>query len=151
MTYASNAYRQNAARGASPVGQVALLYEQIVADLRRASQAIEAQDIEDRTNAINHAILIVGHLQSKLNFEAGGEVARHLEQFYELARQRLIEAQCQASPEILQEQIGFFLDLRDAWKEAERASAVPAGSLPGAAPTMPDNTASDGGSAGWSA
>ena len=123
MTDARSAYRENAVSGLSPVGQVILLYEQVVADLRRATRAMDESNIEDRTNAINHAILIVGHLQNKLNFEAGAEVARNLERFYNLMRQRLSEAQVQVSKPILEEQIGMLLDLRDAWKEVEASSA----------------------------
>ena len=78
MTDPRNAYRESAARGASAVGHVVLLYGQIVDDLRNAIQAIEACNIEERTNAINHAMVVVSHLQNSLNFEVGGAVATSL-------------------------------------------------------------------------
>lgn len=139
MTDARNAYRESAVRGASPVGQVILLYEQLVADLRGAGKAIDDHNISDRTNAINHAVLILGHLQNKLNFEVGGDVARHLERFYNLSRQRLIEAQVEGAKPILEEQIGLILNLRDAWIEVDRqnqgATAAPADQSAAAAET----------------
>src|SRR3977135_27261 len=113
MMDARKAYRESAARGASAVGQVVLLYEQMVEDLRRAERAVEENDGEGRSNAINHAMVVVSHLQNKLNFEAGGEVARNLERFYDMARRRLLEAQLHGSKEILGEQISLLLDLRD--------------------------------------
>jgi flagellar secretion chaperone FliS len=145
MTDPRKAYRESAARGASPVGQIVLLYEQMVEDLRRALRAIEANQIEERTNAINHAMVVVSHLQNSLNFEVGGDVAPQLERFYNMVRGRLLEAQFQVSKEILNEQIGLLLDLRDAWIEVDHAatsqtaaaSTGPAASVPDDAPRPP--------------
>ena len=123
---ARNAYRENAARGATAVGQVVLLYEQVVEDLRRALRAVEENQIEERTNAINHAMTVVSHLQNSLIFEVGGDVAPNLERYYNMVRSRLLEAQFQASQEILNEQIALLLDLRDAWIEVDRATSAPA-------------------------
>ena len=111
---------------------VVMLYEQIVEDLRRAIRAIDENRIEVRTNAINHAVVIIGHLQNKLDHTRGGEVARNLERFYNVSRQKLLEAQFVASKEILTEQISLLLDLRDAWTQVDQAEA--ARSAPAAAP-----------------
>ena len=124
MSDARSFYREAAVRGASPVQQVVMLYEQVVNDLQRAVQAIDETRIEDRTNAINHAIVIIAHLQSKLNHEAGGEVARNLERFYDVARQKLLEAQVRASKEVILEQVNLWLGLRDAWAVVERTEAA---------------------------
>jgi len=124
MVDARTLYRENAARGAGPVRQVVLLYEQIVEDLRRAENAIRQNRIEDRTKAINHATVVVGHLQSRLNFEEGGAVARNLERFYNLLRRKLLEAQVEASQPILSEQLSLLLDLRDAWMQVESAESA---------------------------
>lgn len=132
MTDPRTLYRESAVRGASPVRLVVMLYEQIVEDLRRAIRAIEEKDIEARTNAINHATVIIGHLQNKLDHTRGGEVARNLERFYNVSRQKLLEAQFRASKEILTEQISLFLDLRAAWiqvDQAEMARSAPANAL----------------------
>ena len=126
-------YRQSAARGASPVRAVVLLYEQMVEDLRRAVEAIDHNRIAARTNAINHALVILGHLQSKLNHQAGGEVARNLERYYDLSRQKLLEAQFRASREILDEQISCLLQLRNAWLVVETEEATRSASVPPAA------------------
>ncbi len=125
-------YREAAVQGASPVKLVVLLYEQMVEDLRRAARAIDENRIEVRTKAIDHAMLIVSHLQNELNLEAGGGVARNLERFYNLLRTKLLEAQIWVSKDILNEQISLLLDLRDAWmvveQEQENRSIAQAGS-----------------------
>ena len=148
MTDPGNAYRESAARGASAVGQVVLLYGQIVNDLRKAIEAIERNRIDERTNSINHAMVVVGYLQSTLNFEVGGEVAPNLERFYDLLRRKLVEAQFESSKEILNEQIALLLDLREAWVEVDRATSSPPAFRREAASATPEGSPSSG---GWNA
>jgi flagellar secretion chaperone FliS len=114
-------YRENAVRGASRVGLVVLLYEQMIEDLRCAAKALDEGQIELRTRSINHAILVIGNLQSTLDFEQGGAVARNLDHFYNVLRSKLVEAQALASKQLLESQIKELLSLRDAWIEVDRA------------------------------
>ncbi len=139
MTDPRNAYRESAARGASPVGQVVLLYGQIVNDLRSAIAAVEQNRIEDRTTSINHAMVVVGYLQSTLNFEVGGDVAPNLDRFYTMVRRKLLEAQFQTSKEILNEQIALLLDLREAWVEVDRATSAPSAQSDETGPAVPED------------
>src|SRR5579863_3097818 len=97
-------YREAAARGATPVKLVVLLYEQALDDLRRALSALKAGEIEERTRRINHAITVIGQLHASLDLEQGGSVARNLERFYGLVRRGLMEAQFQQSARALEEQ-----------------------------------------------
>jgi flagellar protein FliS len=115
-------YQEAAVRGASPLRLVVLLYEQALVDLRHALEALERGDIETRTRAINHAILVIGHLQTSLDMGQGGEVARNLESFYGIVRNGLMEAQCRQSKPILQQQISLLTLVQEAWLEVERSS-----------------------------
>jgi flagellar protein FliS len=117
-------YREAAARGATPVKLVGLLYEQALDDLRLALAALEKGDIEARTRGINHAIVVIGQLQGSLNLEQGGDVARNLERFYQLVRKGLLAAQFQQSAPGLQEQIAHLLLVREAWLEVERVPVI---------------------------
>jgi flagellar protein FliS len=127
------AYRENAARGASPIGRVVLLYEQAIKDLGAAIAALNTQDIEKRTHSLNHALLVIGQLQACLDLKRGGEVARNLDRFYGLVQKRLVEAQFRGSTEILREQMDLLLSVRAAWVEVESAEAR--GSAPAAPAT----------------
>jgi flagellar secretion chaperone FliS len=115
-------YREAAAAGASPVQLVILLYEQIVEDLRRALSSNAKSDIEGRTHALNHALIVIGHLQATLDKEHGGKVAETLERFYEHLRGGLVEAQCKQSGELLEQHISSLMQVHQAWCEVERAT-----------------------------
>lgn len=110
--------------GASPVRLVILLYEQAVEDLRRAIEAHGRGDIAGRTRELNHAIVVIGHLQGTLDHERGGNVASNLERFYNQVRASLVDAQCRQSLAAIEGQILFLMQMHEAWCEVERASAV---------------------------
>src|SRR5438270_2321826 len=150
MTNPRTAYRQNDAGGASGVRLVILLYEQIIQDLSRAAKAVEHCDIELRTNCINHAILVIGYLQSPLDFGKGGKVAKDLDQFYNVLRQNLMQVQFFPSKIGVNQLITDALAVREAWSEVERAEAavitrsvmVPAASMaaPSSISATPDSS-----------
>jgi flagellar secretion chaperone FliS len=116
-----HSYREAAVRGASPVGLVVRLYEQIVEDLRHAAIALKQTDIEGRTNRIKHAIVVIGHLQSALDFVNGGKVAKDLDHFYNVMRQNLVQAQFYPSNRRFIQEITNWLAVREAWITVERA------------------------------
>ena len=121
MTNPRTVYRENDVRGATAVRLVVLLYEQLVQDLSQAHQAIEQNDIELRTKRINHAILVIGHLQSPLNFANGGKVAQDLDNFYNILRKNLVQVQFFPSKTGICQLITDVLVVREAWIEVERA------------------------------
>jgi flagellar protein FliS len=127
---ARSSYRETAVRGASPMRLVICLYEQAIEDLRRALLALEKGDIEDRTRHINHALLVISHLQGTLDMERGGEVARNLARFYTVVRAGLLEAQLKQSAKILEQQTSQLATVHEAWLEVERITAVPAPQFP---------------------
>jgi flagellar protein FliS len=135
MTTPRTAYRENDVRGAHPVRLVVLLYDQIVQDLNQALQAFEQNEIELRTNRLNHAILVVGHLQSPLDFEKGGKVARDLDNLYNVLRQSMVRVQFLPSKAGFKQLITDVVTVREAWIEVERAEASSTAPLPIVAPS----------------
>jgi flagellar secretion chaperone FliS len=124
---ARSSYREAATRGAKPLQLVILLYEQSIEDLRRALAALHKGDIETRTRQINHALVVIGHLQGSLDMEQGAQVARNLDLFYQVTRDALVNAHKKQSATILQEQIAHLMLLREAWIEVERATSPSSG------------------------
>ncbi len=121
MTNPRTAYRENDVRGASAVRLVVLLYDQLIQDLIRAAHAIDENDIELRTKMLNHAILVIAHLQSPLDFAKGGKVAKDLDHFYSVLRHNLVRVQFHPSKRAITQQITDVQTLRAAWIEVDRA------------------------------
>ncbi len=109
-------YRENAVRGATPIGLVVILFDAAIDDMRRV---VRASGIEERATAIRHAMLVLQQLQGTLDFEKGGQIARQFEQFYNLIRAKLLESQLRNSPEMVQQQIQFMTEVRECWVQAE--------------------------------
>lgn len=113
-------YREATVQGARPVELVVRLYEQMIEDLRQVAVAIEENDIRLRTDRIRHVILVIGHLQSSLDFDQGGKVAHDLNRFYDALRQNLVQIQFHPSKRALTQQITDLLALREAWIAVDR-------------------------------
>lgn len=113
-------YQQSTAFAATAVGQVIALYDAILRDLHRAMEAIAARQIEKSVNVANHSLVVIGELQGVLDFERGGETARHLNSFYNVTRAMISQACVMSSCEQFQELIGMFARVRGAWSHVER-------------------------------
>lgn len=141
-SHPARTYRRLAAEGVTAVGLVIQCYDQIVNSLYAAARALEAGDIERKTQDLDHALLIVSHLQNALDFDAGGEVARHLERFYTVMREEILRASAAGRAPAIVEVAGHFVSLREAWQEVERANRPeptpnPEAAAPGSAPRPP--------------
>jgi flagellar biosynthetic protein FliS len=97
--------------------------------LRRAAEAERGNDLEKRTQELNHALLVIAHLEDRVTRGSGGELADQLTGFYRLLRRKIIEAQAKRSAAILEEQMNLVLKLREAWQglEMRGISARPEG------------------------
>ncbi|HVB88403.1 MAG TPA: flagellar export chaperone FliS [Candidatus Dormibacteraeota bacterium] len=115
----ARAYRELSARAASPVGLVAVLYEDIVRSLRRALDAVQRNNIERRTLELSRAILVIGYLQSVLDYEKGGEIAQRLSDFYNSARSRILECSGPNAQKLLESLAAEFSDLDIGWQEID--------------------------------
>lgn len=112
-------YRESAVRGASPIGLIVILYEEIVRSIRRAQRAIQQNDIEQRTLALNHAVQVIGHLQGILDMEQGKDVARNLSRFYGVMRAKVLEANVESSHEKLEMLAREFSGLVQTWRKVD--------------------------------
>jgi len=141
-------YQDTAVRGATPIELVIVLYDAAIEDMRRAMTAMQGSDVEARTRQVSHALMVLQQLQGTLNFEQGGSAARQFEQFYNLIRAKLLEAQMRGSSELMQQQIRYMSEVRDCWTAAKRL-LQPA---PVATPAVASVSAAEGGSKSkWSA
>lgn len=134
-------YLQSAVQSASPVALTILLYDRLMADIRQASAAMKSCDIEKRCELLNHAFLVIAHLEAGLDLERGGDTAASLAKFYACLRSKLIEAQVKLSPQLLEEQIELILTVRQAWQKVESTPAAQDLSRPRSDDRMGQNSA----------
>jgi flagellar protein FliS len=109
-------YRRSAIEGASPIGLMIALFDTLAGDLGRAAAALRKGDIETRCREVNHAILVLGHLESWIDRTSGGESAESLARFYGHLRAKMMEASVKKSATILDAQIEMILNVRSAWQ-----------------------------------
>jgi flagellar protein FliS len=122
------AYRKTALGGASGFGLLIALYDTLAGDLRRAAEAERRNDLEARCAQLNHALLVIAHLEDWIHRGSGGELAEQLIAFYGSLRRKMIEAQAKRSAEILEQQMAQVLDIRAIWQRLE-FSAPPSSSV----------------------
>jgi flagellar biosynthetic protein FliS len=116
------AYRRTAAEGASGFGLLVAFYDTLAGDLRRAATAERTNDIEMRCREVNHALLVIGHLEDWVQQGSDGELARKLVAFYASLRLKLIEAQALRSPKVLEEQMARVLEVREYWQQIDQST-----------------------------
>jgi flagellar protein FliS len=123
-------YRQMEVETASPVELVIMLYDALVRDLKLVIAAIRVQDIEERVKQSNHGFDVLQELELMLDFENGGSTAKELARVYSYVRAKLMESQFKLDPAIVERQIEFILQLREAWQESVTPVSGPATEIP---------------------
>jgi|GEM_PF-973100 flagellar protein FliS len=118
MSQELTAYRQTEVESASPVELVILLCDTLVKDLKQVIASIRAGNIEERVRHSNHAFDVLKELDLMLDFENGGNTAKELAGVYSYVRAKLMESQFKLDPAVLERQIEFMTQIRDAWKMA---------------------------------
>jgi len=144
---AKRMYQDAAVRGATPIELVIVLYDSAIEDMRRAMTAMQRSDVEARSSQVSHALMVLQQLQGTLDFERGGSAARQFEQFYNLVRAKLLEAQMRGSSELMQQQIRYMSEVRECWSQARRLLQP----RPGHQMSMASAAGEGGGKSEWNA
>lgn len=132
-------YRANAVLTASPGQLVLMLYDGALRALALAQVAFASADEPRRIETIHQQLMkaqnILHELQDGLNLEAGGDVARTLQQLYDYHGRRLFEANLRKQAEPVIEVERLLRELRDAWAEmlTRQESGTPAEHVRGVA------------------
>jgi flagellar protein FliS len=92
MSYSqANVYREREVLTASPEKLIVITFDHILVNLRRARLAIEAGQIERRTQALGKAREGVMELLMSLDLERGGQVANNLSALYSFVVREMLE------------------------------------------------------------
>ncbi len=119
---ATDAFRSEVSR-ARPTRVVVMLYDEAIASLKAAIEAMEQNEIEERCNRINVVTEIIGTLHMSLDMDKGGEIAEQLGQLYRFVLAQLIRINISSDDEGAAKIIDLLTPLRDAWEEVDQRMA----------------------------
>ncbi len=116
MNNAYAKYRESSVYTASPEELTLMLYTALVRFIMQAQKAVKEKNVEKAHISIVKAQDILLEFQATLNMEY--EISSNLALLYDYMYRRLIDANVQKSPEILEEVLKMAIELRDTWEEA---------------------------------
>ena len=126
ISSALKSYRQigahEAVSGVSPHRLIQLLLQgalQYVA----SSKGYMLRNDNQKGVLIGRAISILEALRQSLNFSAGGEIAENLNKIYEYCQLRLLRANVDNDPNLLDEVINLLRGIKSGWDAIEPAEA----------------------------
>tara|TARA_B100000029_G_C16881444_1_gene706865 strand:- start:44 stop:460 length:417 start_codon:yes stop_codon:yes gene_type:complete len=77
---------------------------------------IQRGDLKAKSKSITRAQTILGGLRMSLDFDRGGELARNLDELYDYANRRIVDANVENDEEILKEVRGIIQEISSAWQ-----------------------------------
>lgn len=122
----------------SKTRQVVMLYDGAIRFMQQGVEAIEKKDFEARYNKFTRVSEILMGLQSCLDFEAGGQSAKILYDFYSSLDLRIFTLQRTNDLEECNAVIAQLKEMRDVWYGIDRGAEMRADEQ-GEKPTPPDN------------
>jgi len=101
---------------AGRVDLIVMCYEKCIEMLRHAKAYLEGKEYEKKAVKMQKAIEVIHLLQSSLNFEQGGQIARNLDSIYNYAVRRLLDGDVKKDAGTYDEVIGIFSELKEGWE-----------------------------------
>jgi len=115
---ATDAFRSEVTR-ARPTRVVVMMYDEAIASLAAAIEAMKQNEIEERCNRVNVVTEIIGTLHMSLDMENGGEIADQLGRLYRFILAQLIGINIRSDAAGAAKIIDLLTPLRDAWQEVD--------------------------------
>ncbi|MBK9948364.1 MAG: flagellar export chaperone FliS [Nitrospira sp.] len=116
MQYARQ-YEQTQVVTSSGVQLVVLLYDAAIQSMEMARREIQEKNVREKARHLGRAIAIIGELNSVLDLEQGGEIARSLRRLYDYMLIELVEANARNNEQKLESPLRCLSTLREAWRE----------------------------------
>ncbi|HEX7986276.1 MAG TPA: flagellar export chaperone FliS [Duganella sp.] len=110
---------------ASPHKLIVMLFDGALVALNAALGGIRSGNIAEKGKSLSKAIMIIDSgLRAALDKKAGGEIAEGLDALYEYMSGRLLTANINNDPAIVEEVQRLLIELRDAWNAIADTPAV---------------------------
>lgn len=117
MKTAAQAYFSTQVSTTSQGQLLIMLYEGCIKFLNQAKTSIEEKDVAKKGMLITRAMDIINELDSSLNAEAGGEIAKNLHELYYFCNTRLLKANLLMDTGCIDEVIKIIDGVRDAYAQ----------------------------------
>lgn len=117
ITQYARQYEQTQVVTSSGLQLVVLLYDGAIQSLEIAKREIQAKNIREKARHLGRAIAIIGELNSVLDLEQGGEIARSLRRLYDYMLMEMVEANARNNEQKLEGPLRCLSTLREAWRE----------------------------------
>ncbi|ODT01330.1 MAG: flagellar export chaperone FliS [Gemmatimonadetes bacterium SCN 70-22] len=114
-TAPANRYLELEVLSATPQQLVVIVYDHLLACLKRARLAIERGEVETRTAQLGRAKDAIAELVATLDRERGGEIARRLSGLYAFFLNELTDVGMHPDANRLSRVLDLVAELRDAW------------------------------------
>ncbi|QMV17501.1 hypothetical protein GOB94_01340 [Granulicella sp. 5B5] len=112
-------YRMAAVDPASPIALLLALYDTLVGNLYRAAAAIRAGDIDVRCAQLSHAYLVLGQLESWLDYAHDQRLSESLATFYAHLRTQMLKASIARDASVMDNLVPLVLQIRATWQQRE--------------------------------
>ena len=115
-------YRKNKIVTASGVELIVQLYDELIKNIHLARSilskggALTFDEIKEKGKVIGKAMNIVTGLAEALDMEKGGDISINLGKLYEFVNMRLLNANLNNDPVMLDEALKVLHELREAWE-----------------------------------
>jgi flagellar secretion chaperone FliS len=110
-------YEQTQVVTSSGLQLVVLLYDGAIQSIEMARREIQAKHVREKARHLGRAIAIIGELNSVLDYEQGGDIARSLRRLYDYMLAELVEANARNNERKLDGPLRCLTTLREAWRE----------------------------------
>ena len=101
---------------ANPHQLIIMLFDGAIVAVKAALVHMDARDAEKKGTAISKAITIINEgMRASLDKKAGGAIAENLDALYHYMVSRLLQANLNNDPALLQEVLALLAELRGAW------------------------------------
>jgi flagellar protein FliS len=121
-------YRQvrteGAVEDASPHRLIAMLFDGALSRLSLAAAHMRRNEIEDKGAQITRALEIVGALRASLDMSVPGGLPQRLDALYDYVSRRMLYANVENDPKVLDEVAGLLRVIADAWAQISPPARV---------------------------
>lgn len=118
-------YQQTEVLTSSRVHLVVLLYDAAIQSIELSKKAIDTNNLRDKGRFLGRAISIVGELDSVLDYEQGGEIAKSLHRLYDYMLAEMVEANAKNISRKLDGPARCLTILREAWRQVAAQQQAP--------------------------